>query len=67
MSNQTEHLDKWEELLEIQIKILKQCQSTKSLNSCTPCEHLIECDTRKAYIESVYESMNKGSGGGFEF
>ena len=67
MLNHTEQLDKWEELLEVQIKILKECQVSKSLNSCTPCEHLIECDTRKAYIKSVYESMNKGSGGGFEF
>ncbi|HIP12560.1 MAG TPA: hypothetical protein EYG97_03350 [Arcobacter sp.] len=67
MSSQGEPLDKWEELLEVQIKILKECQVSKSLNSCTPCEHLIECDTRKAYIKAVYESMNKGSGGGFEF
>ena len=67
MSNQNGQLDKWEELLEIQIKVLKECQLSKNLKSCTPCEYLIECETRKNYIKSVYESMNKGSGGGFEF
>jgi hypothetical protein len=67
MSNQTVQLDKWEELLEVQINIIKECQISKNLNSCTPCEAIIECETRKAYIKAVYESMNKGSGGGFEF
>lgn len=67
MSNQIDQLDKWEELLEVQIKILKECQSTKNLKSCTPCEFLLECETRKNYIKAVYTSMNKGSGGGFEF
>jgi hypothetical protein len=67
MDNNTHKPDKWEELLNIQLKILKQCQKDKNLNSCTPCEHLLDCETRNKYIKSVYESMNKGSGGGFEF
>ena len=67
MPNHKKQLDKWEELLEVQIKILQECQITKNLNSCTPCKFLLECETRKAYIKAVYESMNKGSGGGFEF
>ena len=67
MSNSKEELDQWEELLEVQIKIIQECQVSKNLKSCTPCDLLLECVTRKAYIKAVYESMNKGSGGGFEF
>ncbi len=60
-------LDKWEEALEVQISILQNCQDEKSLSSCMQCQEFLECLTRKEYIRSVYESMNKGSGGGFEF
>ena len=60
-------LDKWEEALEVQIKILHECQNNHNLKSCTLCQEFLECPTRKLYIKTVYESMNKGSGGGFEF
>jgi len=60
-------LDKWEEALEVQITILQNCQDEKLLNSCMQCQDILECLTRKEYIRSVYESMNKGTGGGFEF
>lgn len=60
-------LDKWDLALEEQIKTLQECQNSHNLNSCTPCKKLLECPTRKEYIKAVYESMNKGSGGGFEF
>lgn len=64
---QNDILDKWEEALEVQITILQNCQDEKSLDSCMKCEYLLECLTRKEYIKAVYESMNKGTGGGFEF
>lgn len=67
MSNEKTPLDEWEEKLEIQIKVLKECQDSKSLNSCTTCSSILECEIRKNYIKAVYASMNKGSGGGFEF
>jgi hypothetical protein len=68
MSNQQNmELDKWEEALEVQIKILHNCQNEKSIDSCTKCHYILECLTRKEYIKAVYESMNKGAGGGFEF
>ena len=67
MDKQTNQPDKWEELLEVQIKILKQCQNDKNITSCTPCDKLLDCEIRNNYIKAVYESMNKGSGGGFEF
>lgn len=60
-------IDIWEEALENQIKILQDCQSNKNLNSCFDCDSLLDCTTRKNYIKAVYESMNKGTGGGFEF
>ena len=66
-TNKETKLDKWELALEEQIKILQRCQESKGLNSCTPCEMLLECSVRKEYVKAVYESMNKGSGGGFEF
>ncbi|MDD2697615.1 MAG: hypothetical protein PHF17_02305 [Arcobacteraceae bacterium] len=65
--NDTTTLDKWEEALEVQIELLTQCQEEKSLTSCMQCQYVLECLTRKEYIKAVYESMNKGTGGGFEF
>lgn len=62
-----EKLDEWEEKLDIKVKELKECQESKNLDSCTPCDKFFDCELRKKYILAVYESMNKGSGGGFEF
>jgi len=59
--------DKWQMALDAELLILKKCQLEKSLDSCMKCEKLLECTTRDKYIKVVYESMNKGSGGGFEF
>lgn len=67
MSNQDETLDEWEEKLENMLQELNSCQNSKSLNSCKPCDSFFECELRKKYVLAVYESMNKGSGGGFEF
>ena len=59
--------DKWQILLDEQLKNLKECQNNHNIASCMKCEHLLSCEVRDTYIKSVYESMNKGSGGGFEF
>jgi len=59
--------DKWQIALDAEIALLKQCQLSHNLNSCLQCSQLLECETRDRYIKIVYESMNKGSGGGFEF
>jgi len=67
MEENTTHKDKWQVKLDAEIIILKQCQINNNLNSCTPCEKLLDCEVRDKYIKVVYESMNKGSGGGFEF
>ena len=60
-------LDEWDENLESMLKELKKCQASKDLDSCSLCEKFFECELRKKYVLTVYESMNKGSGGGFEF
>lgn len=59
--------DKWKVALDAEIVILKQCQINKNVDSCMKCEKLLDCEIRDKYIKVVYESMNKGSGGGFEF
>jgi hypothetical protein len=59
--------DSWNEKLDEQIKILQNCQKSYNLSSCEKCQKLLECQTRDDYIKAVYESMNKGKGGGFEF
>jgi len=59
--------DKWIILLKEQLSYLEKCQEEHNLNSCISCKRLLDCTIRDKYIKSVYESMNKGSGGGFEF
>lgn len=59
--------DKWELELDKQLEIIKKCQQEHSVDSCLKCEHTLNCEIRENYVITVYESMNKGSGGGFEF
>ena len=60
-------LDEWQIALTQKKNELESCQNEKNLSSCMKCEKLLECDLRDAYIKSVYDSMSKGAGGGFEF
>ena len=60
-------IDEWDIKLDKKLVELKSCQDTNNLKSCTPCGKFFECELRKKYIIAVYESMNKGAGGGFEF
>mgnify|MGYP000111267575 CR=1 FL=1 len=60
-------LDEWEEKLEVKLAELKVCQNTKQYDTCTKCSLFFDCDVRRSYIKAVYESMSKGSTGGFEF
>ena len=59
--------DRWEEALEERLTQLKECQEKHQLSSCLACREILDCETRKNYVNAVYESMNKGKGGGFEF
>ena len=60
-------LDKWELALEKKLIELKECQKKESVDSCMSCTKVLNCTLRDSYVKAVYESMNKGSGGGFEF
>ena len=59
--------DKWQLALDEPLENLRQCQKDKNIDSCFKCDKLLNCTIRENYIKAVYESMNKGSGGGFEF
>jgi len=59
--------DRWQQRLEEQLARLKECQKEHGVSSCLGCEKLLGCEQRSAYVNAVYESMNKGQGGGFEF
>jgi hypothetical protein len=67
MSNEEIVIDEWEIKLDKMLVELNSCQESNSLKSCTPCSQSFECELRKKYVIAVYESMNKGAGGGFEF
>ena len=46
---------------------LKTCQESNNLKSCMKCTSFLDCKLRKQYVLEVYNSMNKGNTGGFEF
>ena len=64
--NNTE-IDIWEKALLEELDNLKKCQNEKQIDSCMKCKLIIGCNIRKKYVNAVYQSMNKGQGGGFEF
>ena len=59
--------DIYEQDLQEKKALLQACQQDKNLVTCSDCEKMFECETRKTYVKAVYESMAKGQGGGFEF
>ena len=65
MSNQTR--DEYQQALDGKKHTLQQCQKDKNIDSCMKCEKIFECEIRKDYVKSVYESMSHGETGGFEF
>ncbi|WP_292661716.1 hypothetical protein [Nitratifractor sp.] len=67
MSQHPPHEDRWQEALRQKTQELQRCQEKHGLRSCLACEKILGCTVRNAYVNAVYESMNKGRGGGFEF
>ena len=63
----SEVTDIYEQDLQEKKVLLQTCQQNKNLATCSDCEKMFECETRKTYVKAVYESMAKGHGGGFEF
>ena len=62
-----ELLDEWKLALIQKKADLESCQIEHQFTSCMNCEKLLECEIRDAYVQAVYDSMSKGTGGGFEF
>lgn len=60
-------LDEWQIALKQQKSELEACQKKHEVKSCMHCEKLLDCEIRDAYVQAVYDSMSKGTGGGFEF
>ncbi|MDQ1339668.1 MAG: hypothetical protein QG567_821 [Campylobacterota bacterium] len=60
-------LDRFELALLEKKSELEECQKSSNLNSCFVCQKTIGCKLRLSYVDSVYKSMNKEKGGGFEF
>ncbi len=60
-------IDHFKAKLLSQQEILQACQKEHKIKSCMLCKEVIGCATRKMYVNSVYQSMNKGESGGFEF
>lgn len=67
MQNNENTKNEWDIKLDTKIEEVKQCQVSKSFKSCTGCSEFFDCELRKKYVIAVYESMNQGSSGGFEF
>lgn len=63
----TQETNVFEERLDAELAKMQQCQVEKAVKSCSLCEFYIGCDTRRAYVQAVYDSMSKGETGGFEF
>ena len=63
----SKELDEYELKLIQMSKKLKDCQKEKNIDSCLKCDKIIGCKTRNEYVHTVYDSMNKGQSGGFEF
>lgn len=60
-------ISEWDIKLDKKLEEVKKCQESKGFESCKTCDQFFDCELRKRYVIAVYESMNKGSGGGFEF
>ncbi len=67
MENINATLDEFELKLQEKLKELQKCQKKHEVKSCLKCEKVIGCQIRKDYVTAVYQSMNKGQSGGFEF
>lgn len=67
MTESDRTLDRWQAALEERLSELQKCQEERHLSSCLSCSEILNCEIRKNYVNAVYESMNKGKGGGFEF
>lgn len=57
----------YDKKLDDKIAQIKECQEKHNVDSCLKCDQTIGCTTRSEYVTAVYNSMNEGKSGGFEF
>ncbi|MGE4418814.1 MAG: hypothetical protein AB7D38_03145 [Sulfurimonas sp.] len=62
-----QEMDKFELYLDEMVEKVQNCQTKRSLPSCSGCELYLNCELRSNYVKAVYNSMSKGDTGGFEF
>ena len=67
MASEIKAPDQWEIARDEAKERLLACQKEHNVDSCMKCEKILGCEVRNDYVKKVYESMNKGQGGGFEF
>ncbi|MCX2682761.1 hypothetical protein OQH60_02610 [Campylobacter sp. MIT 21-1685] len=59
--------DEFEQELDKRKEFLLECQNLKH-KTCYNCDEIFDCQTRKNYVDAVYNSMSKGkTEGGFDF
>ena len=58
--------DKYELAHSMALKKLKACNQRIN-NSCMQCNIFFDCELRKHYVLTTYQSMSKDTSGGFEF
>ena len=58
-----------EDTINSHIKLLRDCQELKNINSCLTCLECLECTLMQDYVYAVYKSMNNNmdKDTGFEF
>lgn len=57
----------FEKELDNKLGELSACQQNKGVESCMSCEEIIGCELRNSYVDAVYQSMNSGNSGEFDF
>ena len=63
---QTE-INLYQQKLDESLKKVQESQKNNGVASCLYCQKVIGCEVRNFYVKVVYESMNGGQGGDFEF
>lgn len=58
--------DKYELAHSMALDKLKACNQ-RIKNSCMQCNMFFDCELRKHYVLTTYQSMSKDTSGGFEF
>ena len=67
MESTLKEQNSYEKQLDFKLTELQSCQNEKNVDSCLKCDKLIGCELRISYVDAVYQSMNGGASGEFDF